>query len=213
MSSGAATSTAGFLGAVFDAVVGRPVAVSMVFLAAVVFGVVSYQRLAVELMPDISYPTVTVRTTFTGAAPQEVEAQISRVVEAQLATLDGLVKLESRSRAGQSDVVLGFGWGTDMADASQSVREKLQTVFLPEGADRPLILRYDPSLDPFLRLALSLTPEAAAESDDNALYTLREIAEQEVQRALEGMAGVAAVVGWAGQFNHVQSFLDEGDEG
>lgn len=165
----------------------------MVFLAAIVFGLVSYQRLAVELMPDISYPTVTVRTTFEGAAPQEVESQVSRLIEAQVATLDGLTRLESRSRAGQSDVVLGFDWGADMSESSQAVREKLQTVFLPDGADRPLILRYDPSLDPFLRLALSLTPEAAADRDERVLYTLREIAEQELQRALEGMAGVAAV--------------------
>lgn len=181
------------LRALFESVVRRPVATTMVFLAALVFGVVSYQRLPVELMPDISYPTVTVRTTFDGAAPQEVESQISRLIEAQVATLDGLVRLESRSRAGQSDVILGFDWGADMSVASQSIREKIQTVFLPDGADRPLILRYDPSLDPFLRLALSLDPDAAEVSSDAALYTLREIAEQEVQRALEGMAGVAAV--------------------
>lgn len=181
------------LPALFNAIVRRPVAVTMVFLAALVFGVVSYQRLAVELMPDISYPTVTVRTTFEGAAPQEVESQVSRLIESQVATLDGLTRLESRSRAGQSDVVLGFDWGTDMSESSQAVREKLQMVFLPEGADRPLILRYDPTLDPFLRLALSLTPEAAQDSEERILYTLREIAEQEIQRALEGMAGVAAV--------------------
>ncbi len=193
--SAASVARAG-LSAVFEGLVRRPVAVTMVFLAAVVFGFVSYQRLPVELMPDVSYPTITVRTSFEGAAPQEVEAQVSRPIEAQLATLDGLARLESRSRAGQSDVVLGFTWGTDMSDASQAVREKLQTIFLPEGTERPLILRYDPSLDPFLRLVLSISPEAAAEladGDTALLYTLREVAEREIQRPLEGMAGVAAV--------------------
>ncbi len=173
--------------------VNRPVAVTMLFLAALVFGFVSYKRLPVELMPDISYPTVTVRTTFGGAAPQEVESQISQPIEEALATLDGLVTLESRSRAGTSDVVLGFDWGTDMPAAAQSIREALQTTFLPEDADRPLILRYDPSLEPFMRLALSIDPTKVTTSPEQSLFVLREVAEDEIQRRLEGMKGVAAV--------------------
>lgn len=181
------------LAAVFAGVVARPVAMTMVFLAAVVFGLVSYQRLPVELMPDISYPTITVRTAYEGAAPQEVEAQVSRPVEENLATLDGLVTLESRSRAGNSDVVLGFDWNTDMPGAAQSIREALQTVFLPQEADRPLILRYDPSLEPFLRLALSYDPDVLDIGADQALFLLREVAEEEIKRRLESMKGVAAV--------------------
>ncbi|MBX2796965.1 MAG: efflux RND transporter permease subunit [Myxococcales bacterium] len=178
----------------FRAVVDHPVATTMMFLAALTFGFVGYQRLPVELMPDIGYPTITVRTAYDGAAPQEVESQVSRPVEESLATLDGLVTLESRSRAGSSDVVLGFDWGTDMAATSQTIRESLQTVWLPQGTDRPLILRYDPSLDPFLRLALSADPEVeGAPSGDAALYQLRDIADREIKRELEGLPGVAAV--------------------
>ena len=177
-----------------EVVVDHPIATVMLFLAALIFGGVGYLRLPVELMPDIGYPTITVRTAFDGAAPQEVESQVSRPVEEALATLDGLVSLESRSRAGSSEVVLGFDWGTDMAATSQSIRESLQTVWLPELAGRPLILRYDPSLDPFLRLALSYEARGeAALSGDQALFLLREVAEQEIKRELEGLAGVAAV--------------------
>ncbi len=182
--------------AFFAWLVDHPVAVSMMFIAAMVFGWVSYNQLPVELMPDISYPKITVRTIYDGAAPQEVEGQISRRVEESLATLDGLVTIESRSRAGASDVVLGFDWGTDMDGAAQTIREQLQTTWLPTDADRPLILRYDPSLDPFLRLALSAnSDEGASDSDEQAalLYELRDIAEQEIKRDLEGMSGVAAV--------------------
>jgi len=178
----------------FGAVVDHPVAVTMVFLAALVFGFVGYQRLAVELMPDISYPTITVRTVYDGSAPQEIEAQVSRPVEEALATLDGLVTLESRSRAGSSDVVLGFDWGTDMAAASQTIRENLQTTWLPQDADRPLILRYDPSLDPFLRVALAIDPSVEGAPEGEAgLFLLREVAERELKRELEGLPGVAAV--------------------
>ena len=178
----------------FRAVVEHPVATTMMFLAALTFGAVGYQRLPVELMPDIGYPTITVRTAYEGAAPQEVESQISKPLEESLATLDGLVTLESRSRAGSSEVLLGFDWGTDMAGASQTIRESLQTVWLPDDADRPLILRYDPSLEPFLRLALSIDPEAEdAPEGEPALYLLRSVAERELKRELEGLPGVAAV--------------------
>ena len=176
---------------VFLAIVTRPVAVTMIFMAALVFGYVSYKRLAIELMPDIGYPTITVRTNYEGAAPGEVETQVSRPLEEALATLDGLVKLESRSRAGSSDVILGFDWNTDMAAAVQTVRENLQTTFLPQSVDRPLILRYDPSLDPFLRIAIALEGDNPDPARD--LLMLREIAEDEIKRRLETTEGVAAV--------------------
>src|SRR5687767_2375113 len=96
--------------ALLDLVVRRPVATTMLFMAALTFGWVSYKRLPVELMPDIGYPTITVRTTVDGAAPQEIEGQVSRPLEEALATLDGLVSLESRSRPGSSELLLGFDW-------------------------------------------------------------------------------------------------------
>jgi len=147
-------------GGFFGLVVDRPVAVLMLFLAAAVFGIVSYSQLPLNLMPDISYPTLTVRTDFTGAAPEEVENQVSRPVEEALSTVDGLVEIESRSRAESSDVVMEFDWGTDMDGAAQDIRERLQTTWLGEGVERPLILRYDPSLDPILRVAVSIDPDA-----------------------------------------------------
>ncbi|HMV70124.1 MAG TPA: efflux RND transporter permease subunit, partial [Myxococcota bacterium] len=180
-------------GGLFSTIVARPVAMSMLFLSALVFGWVSYARLPIALMPDLSYPTITVRTTWDGAAPQEVESEVSQPVEEALATLDGLVSLESHSRAGSSDVVLGFDWGTDMAGAAQSIREALQTTSLPDEADRPLILRYDPSAEPFLRLGLSYDADTLGLEPEAALLLLRELADREVKRSLEGMQGVAAV--------------------
>ena len=158
----------------------------MIFTAVAVFGQVSFLQLPVNLMPDLSYPTLTVRTEYPGAAPEEVEAQISRPVEEAVSTADGLVRLESRSRAESSDVVLEFGWGADMNQAAQSVRERLQQTFLPDEARRPLLLRYDPSLDPILRVALALDPEAkGAPRDESALLMLREVAEDVLKPRLE----------------------------
>jgi hydrophobic/amphiphilic exporter-1 (mainly G- bacteria), HAE1 family len=172
----------------FAQVVGRPVATWMIAIAAAVFGLVSYERLPLNLMPDMAYPTITVRTEVSGYAPEEIESQISRKIEEALATTPGLVELESRSRAGMSDVVLEFAWGTDMNKAAQSVREQLQTTFLPDDADRPLILRFDPNLDPVMRIALSHSSKQGGN-----LLSLRKAAKQQIKRRLEAMDGIASV--------------------
>ncbi len=176
----------------------------MIAIAAAVFGLVSYERLPLNLMPDMAYPTITVRTEVTGYAPEEVESQISRQVEEALATTPGLVELESRSRAGMSDVILEFAWGTDMNKATQAVREQLQTTFLPADAARPLILRFDPNLDPVMRIALYST-----ESSKYGLMNLRKIAETQIKRRLEAMDGVASVRVRGGLERQIQVNLRE----
>ena len=175
-------------------VVERPVAITMFMVAIAVFGFVSFGKLRVDLLPEISYPTVTVRTSYKGAAPEDIEDRISERLQEALSTLPHLVRSTSISRAETSDIVLDFDWGTPMAFAVQDVRDKLDGVFLPEGAERPLILRYDPNLDPILRIGVSLPPlRAQSTARDKALIQLRWIAEERIQRELEGLPGVAAV--------------------
>ncbi|MFP6593280.1 MAG: efflux RND transporter permease subunit, partial [Candidatus Latescibacterota bacterium] len=169
----------------------RPVAILMVVMAVCVFGSVSYQRLALDLMPDIAYPTLTVRTEYPGTAPEEVENLISRPLERELGIVPHLVRISSVSKAGQSDVILEFEWDTDMNDVSQDIREKVDRTWLPEEAEKPLLLRYDPSLDPIMRLGL-YTDKADAD-EGAALFQLRELAEEEIRRQFESIAGVAAV--------------------
>jgi hydrophobic/amphiphilic exporter-1 (mainly G- bacteria), HAE1 family len=169
----------------------RPVAVLMVFLAAVVFGYFSFGRLPVTLMPELSYPTITVRTQYPGAAPEEVENEVSRPIEEALGVLGGLNRLSSISRAGVSDVVLEFLWGTDMARATQEAMEKLDLVFLPREAERPLILHFDPALDPIVELSFS--GEGPRFEGEPGLRRLRRLADLQVKRALEPIPGIAAV--------------------
>ena len=97
----------------------RPIAVLMVFVAAVVFGFFSFKRLPITLMPELTYPTLTVRTEYPGAAPEEVENEVSRLIEEALGVVAGLNQISSVSRAGVSDVILEFVWGTDMSEAAQ----------------------------------------------------------------------------------------------
>ena len=169
----------------------RPVAILMVFLAAVVFGYLSYGRLSVTLMPELTYPTITVRTEYPGAAPEEVENDISRPIEEQLGVIAGLKRISSISRAGVSDVVLEFAWDTKMSEGTQDALEKLDLVFLPEEADRPLILHYDPSLDPVMELSLS--GEGSRFEGEPGLRRLRRLAELRLKKEIEPVKGVAAV--------------------
>ncbi|MDQ7052378.1 MAG: efflux RND transporter permease subunit [candidate division KSB1 bacterium] len=178
----------------------RPVAILMIVLGVSVFGWISYQQLALNLMPDITYPSLTVRTEYPGTAPEEVETTISRPIEQALGVVDNLVSISSISKAGQSDVKLEFTWDTDMNKASADVREMLDQVFLPDDAKRPLILRYDPTLDPILRIGLY---------GDASLVYLRYLAEEEIKRTLETLDGVAAVKVKGGLEEEIRVELDE----
>ncbi len=155
----------------------------MFAIATVAFGIVGYQRLSVELFPDIAYPTLTIRTEFEDAAPQEVETMVTRPVEEAAGVLRGLERMHSVSRPGVSEVSMEFAWGSDMSSLAMDVREKLDRIVLPEGTEDPIVLRYDPSLDPIMRLALT-------GSDD--LREVRHFAERRLEPDLETVIGVAA---------------------
>jgi HAE1 family hydrophobic/amphiphilic exporter-1 len=185
----------------------RPVAITMVFVAAVVFGYFSYGRLPVTLMPELSYPTITVRTEYPGAAPEEVENDISRPVEETLGVVGGLRRVSSISRADVSDVVLEFTWDTPMSEAVQDSLEKLDLILLPNEAERPLILRFDPQLDPVMELSLSGGSDRFA--GEEGLRRLRRIADLQVKRALEPIKGVAAVRVRGGLEEEIHILLDE----
>ncbi|KFZ38824.1 acriflavin resistance protein [Shewanella mangrovi] len=166
----------------------RPVTVWMFMLAIMLFGVVGFSRLAVTLLPDLSYPTLTIRTQYDGAAPVEVEQLVSKPIEEAVGIVKGLRKISSVSRSGMSDVVLEFEWGTQMDMAGLEVREKLDTIELPLDIDKPLLLRFNPNLDPIMRLALP-----AKSASEEELKHLRTYAEEELKRELESLPGVASV--------------------
>ena len=193
---------------IVDIAVKRPVAVSMFTFAVLLFGMVSLGRLSVNLLPDLSYPTLTIRTDYDGAAPGEVEQLVSKPIEEAIGVVKGVRKVTSTSRAGQSDVVLSFAWGTDMDFASLEVREKLDVLQLPLDIEKPRLLRFNPSLDPVIKLGLT------AQSDTSSLSVaqmkrLRLYAEQQVKRALESVEGVAAVRVGGGLENEIHILIDQ----
>lgn len=171
-------------GTMFRLATSRPVAVMMITSAVALFGLLSYRQLGLELMPDLAYPTLTIRTAYPGAAPEEVETEITRDIESRVGTVEALVGMQSSSRAGSSEVILEFDWDTDMDKAAQRVRERLGRMEGPREADPPLLLRYDPALVPVMRLGLA---------GEMPLTQLRVYAEEELSPELAKIEGVAAV--------------------
>ncbi len=187
--------------ALVDLAVRRRVSVVMFALAVIVFGMVAYNRLSLELFPDIAYPSITVQTEFPDTAPQEVENLVTRPVEEAVGVLRGLQTIHSVSRPGVSEVTLEFAWGSDMDLLSMEIREKLDRLILPEDATDPVVLRFDPSLDPIIRLALA---------GDEDLTILRRLADKQIKQDFETVLGVAAAQVKGGLEEEIQIDLDQG---
>ena len=187
----------------------RPVTVLMLFVAIIMFGWVSLTRLSVNLLPDLSYPTLTVRTELTGAAPQEIESLVTKPVEEAVGTISGVRQVRSVSRTGQADVIIEFNWGTDMNLASVDVREKLDILELPLEARRPLLLRFDPSSEPIMRLAVGPETDAGAALGVDTLKALRRFGEDDLKDQLESVEGVAAAKVSGGLEDEIQVRVDQ----
>ncbi len=201
----------------------------MFTVAILLFGVVSLTRLNVNLLPDLSYPTLTIRTEFVGAAPIEIENLITKPIEEAVGVVKGVKKVRSISRTGQSDVVLEFTWGTNMDITNLDVIAKLDALQLPLEAKKPVTLRFDPTLDPVMRYALFYDAESvenesgdevqvdyAAETEDinsrdaiAELKQLRIIADELLKKNLESSDGVAAVKISGGLEEEIQVNLDQ----
>ncbi|NYZ62961.1 efflux RND transporter permease subunit [Luteimonas sp. SJ-16] len=183
----------------------RRVTVWMATISLMLFGLIALTNLKVNLLPDLSYPTLTVRTEYTGAAPAEIETLVSEPVEEAVGVVKGVRKLRSISRTGQSDVVLEFAWGTDMDQASLDVRDKLEALQLPLEVTPPVLLRFNPSTEPVLRLALTTEGQGDAVAE---LTRMRRYADDDLKKKLEPVIGVAAVKVGGGFEDEVQVDLD-----
>ncbi|MFY0682984.1 MAG: efflux RND transporter permease subunit [Balneola sp.] len=210
----------------------RKVTISMFTVAVLLFGIVSLSRLNVNLLPDLSYPTLTIRTEFEGAAPVEVENLISKPIEEAVGVVKGVKLVRSISRAGQSDVVLEFAWGTNMDIANLDVIAKLDAIQLPLQAKKPVTLRFDPTLDPIIRYALyyeaqpnqdespadtkiDLASFSDSQGDLNdpaaisRLKQLRIISDEILKKSLESSDGVASVKISGGLEEEIQVNIDQ----
>src|SRR5918993_636602 len=134
----------------------RPVMMTMISSIIVLIGGISLVRLPVDLLPDISQPTITVRVNYTGAGPQEIEELITRPLEQQLSAVSGLEQMNSSSNEGNSQVRMNFTWGHDLNEAMDEIRTRIDRVRgrLPEDADPPQIQKFDSNSAPIMGLCV-----------------------------------------------------------
>ena len=193
---------------IIDTAIRRPVTVAMFTLALLVFGLVLVGRLGFNLLPELAYPTLTVRTDFEGSAPAEVENLITRPLEGNLGTVKGLRQVRSVSKAGRSDIYLEFFWGTNIDLASLDVREKMDQVQLPLEVKPSSLLRFNPNNEPIIRMSLSQKVEDGIDPIV-ALAKLRRFADLKLSRRLETVEGVAAAKASGGFEDEIQILLDQ----
>jgi len=173
-------------------VIHRPIAVSMFFLACVLLGTLSYKRLPVDLLPSITYPRLTVVTEYENIPAEDLERLVTEPLEEAATALTGVRRVTSRTREGASMITVEYEWGTQMDFANLHLREAIDRVSFredfPENAERPVILRWDPTSRPISILVLE---------GSDPIEQLTDFAEEVVKPALQQVDGIskAEVVG------------------
>jgi HAE1 family hydrophobic/amphiphilic exporter-1 len=158
----------------------------MAVMIVIVLGGISLTRIPIDLMPDLTYPTLSINTTYENASPSEVEETITRPIEEALSAVPGVEQVTSVSAEGVSQVRVNFTWGTDLDAAANDVRDRLDrvTAMLPEEADRPLLRKYDLASFPIMILGVS------AELDP---VKLRRFVDDQIKYRIEKLPGVASL--------------------
>ncbi|UCC40581.1 MAG: efflux RND transporter permease subunit [Candidatus Aminicenantes bacterium] len=179
----------------------RPVTTFMFFLAIVLLGFVSLRELSVDLLPDISYPRISVVTQYSGVAPEEIETLVTQPLEAAVSRIPGLRRVESVSKEGFSYMTLEFAWGTDMDFAILHTREKLDSArfMLPEDTESPNIIPLDPQSKPIMVLAIS---------GEGTLLEFKEFSEEVIKPRLEQIEGIGSAEIAGGVEREIQVEVD-----
>lgn len=185
-----------------SASVRRPITTVMFFLIVILLGGIAFSRLPVDLMPELTYPTLTVRTDYPNVGPQEVEDLVTRPIEEAVAAIAGVETITSNSAEGQSTVRIEFTWGTDLDEAADEVRTRVDRIRnqLPEEAETPRVYKFD--------LASFAIVYLGVYSPDLSPVALREFTEDRIERRLERVPGIASVEIRGGLRRQVQVNLD-----
>lgn len=181
----------------------RPVTVLMGVAMILVLGLISLNRLPIDLFPEIEPPVLAIITEYPDAGPHEVENLVSRPIEEVLGTVNNIKSVSSVSRKGSSIVIAEFNWGIDMDFAALDVREKVDLVkdFLPDESEAPMVVKFDPTSMPIMQLVLN---------GDRSPYELRYIADHTLKSRLERLEGVASVNVSGGQEREIRVVLHPG---
>ncbi|MDI6757125.1 MAG: efflux RND transporter permease subunit [Endomicrobiia bacterium] len=175
----------------------RPVATTMAYLAIVVLSVVALTKLSLDIMPEMTYPAITITTTYKGAGPEDVENQITRTIESMLGIVPGLKEIRSSSVENMSIVSLLFDWGVNLDEVANDVRARLEFAkrFMPSGAETPVLLKFDLSQMPVMFLTASA---------DGSYGRLNEILNDDVAEPLKRVSGIGNVFVIGGETREIR---------
>lgn len=189
---------------IWNLAIRQPVFMSMILLASVVLGVYSYFRMPVDLFPNVEFPVVVVNTIYPGASTDEIEEQVTSVLEDELSTITGIDVVDSTSSEGVSTIIMQFTLDTEVDTARQDVLERVGNLRnnLPSGIQEPVIATFDPNAFPILRYGVS---DATGELSP---LELRALVDEEVKGPVETVQGVAAADVSGGQVREIQVYLD-----
>ncbi|PKL50304.1 MAG: acriflavin resistance protein [Candidatus Riflebacteria bacterium HGW-Riflebacteria-2] len=179
----------------------RPIGVTMIMCIVIIFGAISLYKLPVDLMPDITYPTITVMASYSDASPTEVETLITRPLEQAVAAIPGVEEINSTSTEGRSRVRISFAWGTDLDAASNDLRDRIDRILsrFPDDVDRPTIRKFDAAAFPVLIIG--------AASDLDPVQML-DLIDDQVKYRIERIPGVAAIDVMGGNQREIQVNID-----
>jgi hydrophobic/amphiphilic exporter-1 (mainly G- bacteria), HAE1 family len=185
-----------------DLAIRRPIGIIMAVLIIFALGTISFSRLAVDLLPNLTFPYIVVTTSYSGVGPEEMENLISKPIEEAVSTVNNVNKINSTSMEGLSQVGIQFNWGTNMDTAAADVRAKIDRVRarLPEDADIPVVVKIDPSASAILVLGVTGAD----------LMELRKFGDDVLQDRLEKVAGVASIDVYGGKERQIVISVDQG---
>ena len=165
----------------------RPVTVLMACMVAILLGAIAFWQIPVDLMPETEFPTLSVNVTYEGVAPEEMETLVVRPLEQSLASAPLLEEITSSASEGQASVRLRYAYGTDLDEAANDLRARIdrRRNALPDDIDPPTLYKFDISQFPIMFLTVA--------SDQMDPKELRHFAEKSIQYRMERVPGVAQV--------------------
>jgi HAE1 family hydrophobic/amphiphilic exporter-1 len=185
----------------YESAVKKPVMTSLVFVAIVILGLFSLNKLPIDLLPKIETNTIMVMTTYQGASPSDVETNVTRPLENSLNTVANLKNIVSRSRENVSIITLEFDYGNDIEALTNDVRDKIGMIksYLPDGVTEPVIFKFSTDMIPVVILS------ATANQSLPALY---KILDENVANRLARIDGVGSVSISGAPEREIQVFID-----
>src|SRR5262245_3443968 len=186
---------------IWDICIRRQIFTVMLVSAPIVLGLAAYQRLGVDLFPNVDLPVVTITTTLRGASVEEMETQVTKPIEEIVNTISSIDELRSTTSEGLSQVTVQFLLEKDGDVAAQEVRGKINTILtqLPEGTDPPIVDKFDLDASPVLTLAISGRRD---------MREVTEIAKKQIKEDLETLSGVGAVAMVGGRQRSINIWID-----